>query len=130
MKKILAIVFSMLLLVAISTQATAQKQYRYGYRAAPVPLTSALTVSVTPVCSFNQYELTADTNVTINVVKTYAVPGDQVSFKIKGNTRNRTITLGTNIEAAAQTITANKTLMYLFVYNGTYYYLCGSGAVD
>lgn len=130
MKKLIAFTLSLLLFAALGSNLEAQKQYKFGYRAAPVTVTSALTVSVTPVTTFNQYELVADTNITVNVVKTYAVPGDLVTFKIKGNTRNRTITYGTNIEGAAQTITANKTVMYLFVYNGTYYYLSGSGAVD
>jgi len=130
MKKIIAIAITLLLVAFMGSNAEAQKQYKYGYKVAPVTVASALTVSVTPYASLSQYEITADTNVTVNVVATKSLPGDIVTLKVKGNVRQRTLTLGTNIEAAAQTIGANKTIMYLFVYNGTNYYLSGSGAVD
>ncbi len=131
MKKFILFLSLVIAVICVSIQdASAQKQYKYGYKEGVTTLTSALTVSVTPNATFKQYELAADTNITINVVKTNALPGDMISFKIKANTRNRTITFGTNIEAAAPTITSTKTVTYLFFYNGTYYYACGSFAAD
>lgn len=130
MKKLIYIVIAVLLITVYGSQVEAQKAYKFGYKTAPTSITSALTVSVTPNQTFTQYTLAADTNITVNVVSTYALPGDLVAFKIKANTRNRTITFGTNIEASAPTITATKTVTYLFLYNGTNFYLCGSGAAD
>lgn len=131
MKKILAFITLVILLVAATTyHASAQKQYKFGYKSAVTTLTSGLTVSVTPRASLALYTLDADTNVTINVVKTYALPGDMIVFKVKALTRNRTITFGSNIEASAPTVTANKTVNYMFYYNGTNYYACGSFAAD
>lgn len=130
MKKIFVFALSLLLFAAIGNQLQAQKQYAFGHKTAPVTVASALTVSVTPYASLSQYEIAADTNVTINVVTTKSLPGDMITFKIKANTRNRTIVFGTAIESTSPTITATKTITYLFLWNGTNYYLCGSGAAD
>lgn len=127
MKKFIAICTLMLLTTVV---VSAQKQYGFGAKVAPVTVASALTVSVTPAASFSQFEIAADTNITVNVVSTKSLPGDLVSFKIKANTRNRTITWGTGIESTAPTISTGKTVTYLFLWNGTNYYICGSGAAD
>ncbi len=127
MKKLIILCIIVML---TATVASAQKQYGFGYKVAPVTKPSALAVSVTPYSSFTQYEIAADTNITITVVVTKSLPGDLLSFKIKANTRNRTITFGNGIKSVAPTITGGKTVTYLFIYNGTNYYICGSGATD
>ena len=130
MKKIILLSVTFLLVAFMCTTAEAQKKYSYGGKTAPVTIASALAVSVTPYASLSLFEISADTNVTVNVVTTRSLPGDLVTFKIKANTRNRTITWGTAIESTSPTINTGKTATYLFVWNGTNYYLCGSGAAD
>lgn len=130
MKKFILLSVTLMLLAFMATNAEAQKKYPYGGKTAPVTIASAAAVSVTPYASLSQYEIAADHNITIDVVTSKSLPGDIMSFKIKANTSNRTITWGANIESAAVTITATKTVTYLFLWNGTNYYLCGSGAAD
>lgn len=130
MRKFIAIAITMLLVTCTVTQVEAQKQYKFGSKVAPVTVASALAVSVTPYASFSQYELSADTNITVNVVTTKSLPGDLLTFKVKANTANRTITWGTAIQSTASTVNTGKTATYLFIWNGTNYYICGSGAAD
>jgi hypothetical protein len=116
-------------LSVICITATAQKQYSMGYKT-QTALTSALAISVTPENSLTLYTLAADTNVTFTAVTTYAVPADQLVFRIKGNTRQRVILWGTAIDSPNDTIASNKTWTFSFIWDGTAYKKLGKALTD
>jgi hypothetical protein len=119
MKKFIVIIVG-LLFISLGNPATAQKQYKMGYKV-QTALTSATTISVTPLNSLTLFTLGADTNVTFNAVTTYAVPSDLVIFRVKGNTRQRILAWGTNMDGNNDTIATNKTWTFSFVWDGTAY---------
>ena len=113
----------LLLVLAVfvtAPQAQAQRRYPFGERAATA-LTSATTISVTPDATLSLYTLAADTNVTFNALTTQSVMADQVIFRIKGNTRQRIMVWGTNIDGLNDTIAINKTWTFSFIWDGTAY---------
>lgn len=108
----------------ISEQSNAQKRYAFGDRMViPIAATSSTytTISITPPVTLTMYTFSADTNVTFNAVTTRAVPADILMFRIKGNIQSRIITWGTNLDGVSDTIAADKTWMYQFIYDGTAY---------
>jgi hypothetical protein len=109
-----------LLIFIVTPQVKAQKRYPFGERVTSA-LTSATTISVTPNATLELYTLAADTNVTFNALTTYSVMADQVVFRIKGNTRQRIIIWGTNIDGLNDTIATGKTWTYSFMWDGTAY---------
>jgi len=130
--RLIPIVFSLILMCVVSgafQQAQAQKRYAFGDRT-KIALTSALTVSVSPAATLSLYTLTADTNVTFNAVTTYAVTADQIVFRIKGNTRQRIIAWGTNLDSPNDTIATNKTWTYSFIWDGAAYKKLCKAATD
>jgi len=120
MKKFLILAVGLILVAAIGTTNAQTKAYKMGYKA-KTALTSSTTISVTPEAgmSLTLYTLAADTNVTFSAVTTYAVPADMLVFEIKGNTRSRIITWGTNLDSTNDTIATGKTWTYSFIWNGT-----------
>jgi len=131
MKKFLILAVGLILFAAIGTANAQTKAYKLGFKATTA-LTSSTTISVTPEAgmSFTLYTLAADTNVTFNVVTTYAVPADQLIFQIKGNTRERIIAWGTNLDGLSDTIATGKTWTYSFIWNGTAYKKLGKSVTD
>lgn len=111
---------AVLLLTSVSLTATAQKQYQMGFKT-QTALTSATAISVTPENTVTLFTLAADTNITFSAVTSYAVPADFILFRIKGNTRQRILTWGTNLDGLNDTIATGKTWMYMFIWDGTAY---------
>jgi len=126
MKKIFLII---MLVGLMSLASVAQKQYTFGYRVGST-LTSATAIAVTPVNTLNIYKLDADTGVTFTAVVTKAVVGDRIVLQVKANTSNRPMAFSTGLVGAVDTIPATKTVMYEFIYTGTYYYNTGKRQVD
>jgi len=121
MKKFTTILLSLVVLLAVSITANAQSQYKFNYRVGTA-LTSATAIALTPVNTMTVYTLAADTNVTFTAVVTGAVIGDQVIIKVLGNTRTRTLTWSTGLNAmATDTVHHGNATIYSFIYTGTKY---------
>lgn len=115
MKKILLIV---MLIGLFAAQSEAQKQYKFGTRTS-VELSSAVAVTITPVNTLTVYTIEADTNVTFNAVVTKSVIGDRIIISATADASARTMSFGTSMNGANDTITATKTMTYEFIYTGS-----------
>jgi len=128
MKRIITF-FIVLTALLVSTQVEAQKKYAFGSRTGET-LTSAVAVSVTPAATLTVYTVSADTNITWSVDNSYAVIGDRLVLAISADASNRVMTFGTNITATTDSVLANKTKLFEYIYTGSTYHCLGKLQAD
>jgi hypothetical protein len=74
---------------------------------------------------------TLDTNTTINLdVSSEVDAGALIYVEATADGTNRDITWGTDFTATSETVTANKTSMYTFVYDGTSFNIISADQID
>jgi len=117
-----------ILLITLANIADAQ-QYQYGYRTSQT-LTSAVAIEVSPAATLTVYTVAADTNITYSADVSQAVIGDKIVLQVTADASNRIQAFGDNLVAVNDTITANKTVLYEFIYTGTAYYMLGKLQAD
>lgn len=104
---------------SFSSPLPAAEKYAYGFRKA-VTLTSSTAITVSP----GNYTLTfanlaIDTAAAINATVTNSIVGDRIILKATADASNRTIDFTGNMVAVDDSVVANKTKVFEFIYDGT-----------
>lgn len=85
-----------------------------------LPLTYAASIDVTLTESVTLATLSLTGDATIDLdAESKCSPGDQVVFKLTADGTDRDVTFGTGFTGPVNTVTANKTDVVTFIYDGT-----------
>ncbi len=113
---ILGVVFAVAVFMAFSPSFG--DKYPFGERMGVV-LISADTVEVTPNNLTLTYAMMAmDTSAVINVDTDNSIAGDRIVLEFTADASNRVVKWNTNITAVTDSVLAEKTKLFEFVFNG------------
>lgn len=104
---------------AVPESVPVVNKWPYGYRQL-ITLTGATTITVTTnnyTLTYATFSVAANTALTATVAN--SIVGDMIWLEVTADGTNRVLTFTGNITATAYTVTANKTVLLGFVFNGT-----------
>ena len=94
-------------------------KYGYGFRKA-VTLTSDTLITISPQnMTLTFATLAMDTSVVMNAIITRSIIGDQIVLKATADGTNRMIDFTGNMIAVNDSVVANKTKVFQFIYDGS-----------
>lgn len=123
MRKI--VLFLMLMAVSVvATQAQTLKSVKpYGSKGLYEITPANDTISVTPKYSASVYTMDIDTTMTIQADVSRSNPCNQVWFELSADASKRYVTFDTGFKAPPDSLSAQKSRTWGFVYTGTNYVL-------
>lgn len=124
------------LLIAMAVNAsqpdTPADKYKYGYKKAEtVVITDTVKLELAPN-NLSQLlaSATIDTSVVVTVDVSNSVPADLLILKLKADSTNRQVDFSTGFTAIDDSIVANKTKMFVFIYDGSKFLQIAESGVD